>query len=67
MRPNVQDRGGAEMCKPMQDIHSGLITHIRSDDPLCALHLPADLTLAGLQNGDALVGEDIEHVPHTQP
>lgn len=49
------------------DRQSGLITHIGRGDPLGAFHVPADLTLAGLKNGDALVGEHIEHVPHTQP
>lgn len=41
--------------------------YVSSNDPLRPLHVSADLTLAGLQNSDAFVGEHVEHVPHAQP
>lgn len=44
-----------------------IYTHICSNDPLCPLHVSAYLTLARLQNSDALIRKHVEHIPHAQP
>lgn len=41
-------------------------TYISSDNPLRLLYVSPYLTFTGLENSDALVGEHVEHVAHTQ-
>lgn len=43
-----------------------ICTYIGSNNPLCPLHVSADLTFTGLKNCDALVRKHIEHIPYAQ-
>lgn len=50
----------------MEDQLSGTDTYIAHEDLLGGSEVPLDLTVHGVQDDDAIVREDIEHVPHTE-
>ena len=44
----------------------GADTYVARDDLLCGFEVPLDLTVPGVQDDNAVVGEDVEHIPHTE-
>lgn len=41
-------------------------THVAHEDLLCGFEVPLDLTVHRMDDDNAVVGEDIEHVSHTE-
>lgn len=50
----------------VEDRLSGTDTYIAHEDLLGGSEVPLDLTVHGVQDDDAIVREDIEHVPHAE-
>lgn len=44
----------------------GVGTYIAHEDLLRGFEVPLDLTVHGVQDDNAVIGEDIEHVSHTE-
>lgn len=44
----------------------GTDTYVAHEDLLCGFEVPLDLTVHWVQDDYAIVGEDVEHVSHTE-